>query len=505
MYHNNYNHNKNNDTNSFGSSVDTPDPEIPEDMTEEKAMEIWLRKDDEIRARMIREEEMAAERAAAEPYQEAVLGEQLYHQQLQQQPNNQGGIEAAAAQQHYQSTNSEYDMSYDSDSCGDSNLPLAIPAAQSNSAAWQDAISHNPINPNDPAQHETWLAYERFIQLNKPGVADNYVPSTPGLARLIEEQREEERRALVRKTEQQQARAAAAAAEAQEQQSTSSPSSTSLRREEYVNQQILRMQQQHQCQWDNNNNYASGFNTSAYGAQHHQQQMMSAHQMGASSMSTSQGLYTSHAAQGTQARGGGLPPLVMDDDVYRRYHQEQQQQRIPAIDPQDPLILAQARELERISHERKLSAAQTLNDGRGSNTTAYPPSRNINSFDVVATPSTPPLDDLKPAAKKSSDSSSLSSESFYLATPQCTQYNTQPVICSHCQAPLHTHPLALNYFCQQCCRVTRKDEGGAEYRQGQVGQKSEWGESKYEEKMMEGEDYLDQDDMMGIGSWGSSR
>ena len=86
MYHNNYNRNNNNDTNSFGSSVDTPDPEIPEDMTEEKAMEIWLRKDDEIRARMIREEEMAAERAAAEPNQEAVLDEQLYHQQ--QQPNN---------------------------------------------------------------------------------------------------------------------------------------------------------------------------------------------------------------------------------------------------------------------------------------------------------------------------------------------------------------------------------------------------------------------------------
>ena len=490
MYHNNYTHDTT-DTNSFGSSVDTPDPDIPEDMTEEKAMEIWLRKDDEIRARMIREEEMAAERAAAEPNQEAVLDEQLYHQQ--QQPNNNISI----ATQHHQSTNSEYDMSYDSDSCGDSNLPLAIPAAQSNSAAWQDAISHNPIDPNDPAQHETWLAYERFIQLNKPGVADNYVPSTPGLARLIEEQREEERRALVRKTEQQQARAAA---EAQEQQrKNSSPSSTSLRREEYVNQQILRMQQQHQCQWDNNNNYASGFNTSAYGAQH--QQQMSAHQLlGASSISTSQGLYSSHATQGIQARSGGLPPLVdMDDDVYRRYHQEQQQQqRIPAIDPQDPLILAQARELERLSQEHK-SAAQSLNDDRGN--TAYPPSRNINSFDVVATPSTPPIDDLKPAAKKSSDSSSSSSEAFYLATPQSTHYNTQPVICSHCQAPLHTHPLALNYFCQQCCRVTRKDE----HPQGQVAQKSEWGESRYEEKMMEGEDYLDQDDMMGIGSWGSSR
>ena len=47
---------------------------------------------------------------------------------------------------------------------------------------------YNPNHP-DPSYHDAYHAYQRFVDMHKPGVADNFVPSTPGLAALMEQRR----------------------------------------------------------------------------------------------------------------------------------------------------------------------------------------------------------------------------------------------------------------------------------------------------------------------------
>ena len=66
--------------------------------------------------------------------------------------------------------------------------PLEVPASQTHhSATWNAALGEY-----NPAYHDAYVAYQRYMDGNRPGLAEACVLSTPGLARLIEQQRQED-------------------------------------------------------------------------------------------------------------------------------------------------------------------------------------------------------------------------------------------------------------------------------------------------------------------------
>ena len=153
---------------------------IAEGMTEEEAMEIWMRRDREF----ARERQLRLQKEQ----QLALLKE------LQQDK----GIQPI----QQTSRRSPSPMS-DRENYLDDEDGEEVPASQyqHNSAAWNAAISQNALGEYDPKYHNAYVAYQRFMDVNRPGLAEAYVPSTPGLARLIEQQRQEETLASVRRRE----------------------------------------------------------------------------------------------------------------------------------------------------------------------------------------------------------------------------------------------------------------------------------------------------------------
>ena len=104
------------DSSSGSSSSFTSEVQYPEDMTEEEAMAIWLRRDSELEERRLQRERAAVE-AAASP-------------------------------------------------------PVVMPM-------------------NYPPNAFSAVAYQRYIDSSRPGLADAYVASSPGLALLLEQRRQE--------------------------------------------------------------------------------------------------------------------------------------------------------------------------------------------------------------------------------------------------------------------------------------------------------------------------
>jgi len=145
-------------------------------MTEEEAMAIWLQRNEEIGERVRRRE-------AAEEAQRQALGEE---QQLPRSSSPKDG-------------SSDGDESIQSGQCdsvgsGDTNSGFRHAAAVTHSDAWNRAISCNVMGEydphnTDPAYQNAYHAYQRFVDLNQPGVADNFIASTPGLASLMEQRR----------------------------------------------------------------------------------------------------------------------------------------------------------------------------------------------------------------------------------------------------------------------------------------------------------------------------
>ena len=153
-------------------------------MTEEEAMEIWLQRNEEIGERVRRRDErrrLAAEEAASAADHPRGGGEEP-------PPTSDTANQANAAAA---SDGASDDGSSGADgSVG--NFQHAASVTQSD--AWRRAISRNVMgeyNPNDPdpSYHDAYHAYQRFVDMHKPGVADNFVPSTPGLAALMEQRR----------------------------------------------------------------------------------------------------------------------------------------------------------------------------------------------------------------------------------------------------------------------------------------------------------------------------
>lgn len=54
-------------------------------------------------------------------------------------------------------------------------------------------LTENMMGEYDPRYHDAWMACERFANLyRQPGLRENYVASTPGLANMIEERKQKE-------------------------------------------------------------------------------------------------------------------------------------------------------------------------------------------------------------------------------------------------------------------------------------------------------------------------
>ena len=161
-----------------GSSSDEGSSDYDMDMTEEEAMAIWLERNEKIGERVRRREAAEALRRA---------------NSQQQQPLPLGGGRSSPPSS---SADDDSDRSLHSSASrgggGDINSGLQHAAAVTHSDAWNRAISRNVMGEydphnTDPAYQNAYHAYQRFVDVNQPGVADNYVASTPGLAALMEE------------------------------------------------------------------------------------------------------------------------------------------------------------------------------------------------------------------------------------------------------------------------------------------------------------------------------
>lgn len=51
--------------------------------------------------------------------------------------------------------------------------------------------TENIMGEYDPRYHDAWMACERYANMNRPGISENYVPSTPGMALLLEQTRQQ--------------------------------------------------------------------------------------------------------------------------------------------------------------------------------------------------------------------------------------------------------------------------------------------------------------------------
>ena len=165
-------------------------------MTEEEAMEIWLQRNEEIGERVRRRDErrrLAAEEAASAA-EDPRGGGGEEEQPTTSDTANQANAAAALADDLDVSLRSQ-SASDDGSSGADGSVGNFQHAASvTQSDAWRRAISRNVMgeyNPNDPdpSYHDAYHAYQRFVDMHKPGVADNFVPSTPGLAALMEQRR----------------------------------------------------------------------------------------------------------------------------------------------------------------------------------------------------------------------------------------------------------------------------------------------------------------------------
>ena len=136
------------------------------DMTEEEAMAIWLERNEKIGERVRRREAEALRRAEQQPLSREVSSS-----------SSRGGAAVDSDRSLHSS---------------DINSGIQHAAAVTHSDAWNRAISRNVMGEydphnTDPAYQNAYHAYQKFVVMNQPGVADSFIASTPGLAALMEE------------------------------------------------------------------------------------------------------------------------------------------------------------------------------------------------------------------------------------------------------------------------------------------------------------------------------
>ena len=142
-------------------------------MTEEEAMAIWLRRNEEIGERVRRRE--AARKAREE----------------RQQPMSSLSLSSSAGLQE-NNCDERLNVHRENITSGDTNSGFQHAAAVTNSDAWIRATSRNAMGEYDPTNidpvyQNAYQAYQRFVDTNQAGLADNFIASTPGLAALMEQ------------------------------------------------------------------------------------------------------------------------------------------------------------------------------------------------------------------------------------------------------------------------------------------------------------------------------
>ncbi len=157
-----------------------------DNMTEEEAMAIWLKRNEEIGERVRRREAAETARRAQK-------------QQLSSSSSSSfsvgGGSSSSPSCAAVDCDESLHTHFSDSVGSGDmSSGCFQHAAAVTHSDAWKRAISRNVMGEydpqnTDPAYQNAYHAYQRFVDMNQPGMADNFVASTPGLAALMEQRR----------------------------------------------------------------------------------------------------------------------------------------------------------------------------------------------------------------------------------------------------------------------------------------------------------------------------
>ncbi len=377
-------------------------------MTEEEAMGIWLQRNEEIGERVRRRDERrrlaAEEAAAADPRG----GEE----EPTTTSDTQANAAAALADDLDVSLRSQ-SASDDGSSGGVGNFQHAASVTQSD--AWRRAISRNVMgeyNPNnpDPSYHDAYHAYQRFVDMHKPGVADNFVPSTPGLAALMEQRR------------------------------------------------YLMARQGH---------LDSLVNHQATADEHQDVQQMQTSTAGITSSSSPQDSQEKNAS--TNTPDCSIRQSLSCDDIIRRIseHDEAPSADQPSTSGSAPPFPKKSSILSRSDNTALVAAAgmrKLLNKSQEGGKLEDESSSRMSELALMAQAAE---ESRWASRKRELGGGDDGSRRFFYAFSYPTQYNNKKVTCSSCLVDLYTNPLASNFFCQPCGTVSsvlddKWDGGGDE-------------------------------------------
>ena len=261
-------------------------------------------------------------------------------------------------------------------------------------AAAAEAAASPPVVMlmNYPPNEYSALAYQRYIDNSRPGLADAYVASSPGLALLLEQRRQE----LARQ-----------------------------RREEILEQQSMELLVRQQLQ-----------------AERLAQERHEAHlyEQAQRRQDVLVGSHINILLQNQSTVVSSIHGSVMDNGS------------ISSGSNYSSIADSQAREYERLSqaHSQILSdedmARSMSSESSPENSGVAPPPRPAEDPDN----SQGNNDD----DSKNKEKTRNRQDEYYLATVFRTTWNTKRVACQHCDLDLYTNPLANQFFCQNCCEIT---------------------------------------------------
>ncbi|KAL9180655.1 hypothetical protein ACHAXT_011108 [Thalassiosira profunda] len=343
---------------------------IPEGMTEEQSMDIWLRRNREIEEERLRE---------------------LQHQQ---QPHVAGDSPPPHEVRAQQQMRTPSPMSDGGGGGGQQQQPAVADPQQTD--AWNAALARNPMGAYDPAEHDAWMAMQRYELASRPEVRDAYVPSTSGMAMLMEAARREDRRNVGRE------------ASGGDRGRGESPDS-------YASQ----------SQIDQPEGPGRNSTTSQAGDSH----QMSTEAVDDAIAAQQQAFDALHASSEPQHDDPRVPLgyVPRHDFANRNYHTG----GAPA--PRDEVLAVQQREYERL-------------------TQAHRKQQRSPSPDAPSPESGKPSGHSQGSSKKSSQDDG-NMNLFHVATRRPTTENSKSVTCRHCKRGLYTAPLAQYFYCQTCCKV----------------------------------------------------
>mmetsp|Transcript_38974 Transcript_38974/g.83956 ORF Transcript_38974/g.83956 Transcript_38974/m.83956 type:complete len:553 (-) Transcript_38974:121-1779(-) len=447
-----------------------------EGMTEEDAMQIWLRRDRELGEAQIRREQQQREGQQYQqlgdgelPLGELPLSELVIDQQRRQYREHQ-------QQQQYRERSTSPSMSINGDdsyhsisgisSTGHRHRPPGIPASRNTSSAgWQQQQSTVTYRPVDQSrqQRSAQISCQRFVDMNRPGMADAYIPSTPGMAQLLEYQRDEDRRMhATEEMQRQQQEMAFERAQRHERE----------QRQAFIEARNRRIALEEEYYRMHNPTTAghNGNGTVEGGREPHHPQFeisasspLPAQDVGVSSQFeiSASGPLPAQDVSASGSRDAALIAQIMEYErltkSYRGRNTDHSQQRESIDQHSSPLVVTSANNDSNSNDDDKFAIS---NDSKlvSSNDSKF--ASNSDSKSV----------------KTKDRSNDGEVQPYYLATPDRTEFQTKPVVCKHCYVDLFTHPLARTFCCNVCCQMSSVEQDLA------------GGYGGYDEKMQDMED-----------------